>query len=165
MSRRRSPAYLLRFGVMLALRHAPVPWPLKHWAIWLSQPKVVPVGVAIIPDAQGRVLILRARYSGLWLLPGGTLHAGESPAAGVVRECREELGLPVTVERLTGVYADRRKRELVCAFRCTPLTGTPMLAEEHETYRYVEAATAPPPLDVIVADALANSADVRMAEL
>jgi 8-oxo-dGTP pyrophosphatase MutT (NUDIX family) len=62
-------------ALMLALRYTPLPWGLKHRAIWLALPKAVLVSVGVIPDDAGRVLMLRARYSGGWLLPGGALGA------------------------------------------------------------------------------------------
>ena len=60
-----------------------------------AQPVVV--ATAIVRD--GRVLAAqRSRPStvaGRWELPGGRVEAGESEAAAVVRECREELGAQV----------------------------------------------------------------------
>ena len=163
--RSRPASYLLRLGLMLALRYAPAPWPLKQFAIWLAQPKAVVVGVAVIPNAAGRMLLLRARYSGLWLLPGGAVHTDEDPRSGAVRECREELGQRVTVERLTGIYTNAAHREITFAFRCAPLARPPVLSEEHETFRYVPPEQVPSRLSRIVADALAGGDEVRMVVL
>jgi len=48
-----------------------------------------------------RVLITQRphgrRDAGFWEFPGGKLHPGESPAEGLRREIREELGVEVTV--------------------------------------------------------------------
>jgi len=56
------------------------------------------VAVALI-DAQGRVLLAQRppgkSMAGLWEFPGGKLHPGETPEAGLVRELKEELGLTV----------------------------------------------------------------------
>jgi 8-oxo-dGTP diphosphatase len=56
-------------------------------------------------DASGRVLIAQRpagkALAGRWEFPGGKLHAGEDPYAGLVRELREELGVEVhAAERL-----------------------------------------------------------------
>jgi 8-oxo-dGTP diphosphatase len=66
-------------------------------------------------DADGRVLIAQRppgkALAGRWEFPGGKLHAGESPYAGLVRELREELGVVVhAAERLLRyphAYPDR----------------------------------------------------------
>jgi 8-oxo-dGTP pyrophosphatase MutT (NUDIX family) len=152
----------LQLAVMLALRYTPVPWSLKRRAIWLSQPKAIVIGIAVIPDATGRVLLLRSRYSGRWQLPGGVVHGGEDPRSGTVRECWEELGLRVTVERLTGVYADRLGPELAFCFRCAPLDGTPALSPEHEAFRYATPSRAGPKLQRMIDDALAGNGEPRI---
>src|SRR5262245_44907890 len=51
-------------------------------------------GSAIVVGARGVVLHLHKRL-GIWLQPGGHLHAGEQPWDAALREAREETGLPV----------------------------------------------------------------------
>jgi 8-oxo-dGTP pyrophosphatase MutT (NUDIX family) len=157
---------------MLALRHAPIPWWLKYRAIWLAQPKAVLAAAAIIPDAEGRALVLRARYSGSWMLPGGALNVGEGPRSAMLRECREELGRQVVVERLTGVYLTHgasilftRGQRALFVFRCAPLGGSPWLSEEHDAFRYIDPAEAPSRLRLCIADALAGQDEVRLTAL
>lgn len=55
---------------------------------------------ALIRDEDGRVCLVEPTYRELWLLPGGTVEADESPYAGCVREVREELGLQLSIGRL-----------------------------------------------------------------
>ena len=56
------------------------------------------VGAALVRD--GRVLAARRiRPAGGWEFPGGKVEPGETPAAGIERECREELGVVVRVAR------------------------------------------------------------------
>lgn len=136
------------------LRYAPVPWSLKRRLLWLTQPKVIVVGVAVIPDHTGRVLMLRSRYSGRWQLPGGVIKAGEDPWSGTMRECREELGLQVAMERLSGVYADPFGAELAFCFHCRPLTRPPALSAEHEAFRYTEPVHMTAKVRQMVDDAL-----------
>jgi ADP-ribose pyrophosphatase YjhB (NUDIX family) len=45
----------------------------------------------------------RGPGGGHWTLPGGRLDFGEQPAAGVIRELREETGLEGAVDALLGV--------------------------------------------------------------
>lgn len=51
-------------------------------------------------DADSRVLLVRPTYKPTWEVPGGIVEAGESPAAAVAREVREELGVELPVGRL-----------------------------------------------------------------
>ena len=150
---------------MLVLRYAPIPWSLKQLAIWLAQPKAVVVGLAVIPDRAGRVLLLRSRYSGRWQLPGGAVHTDEDPRTGTLRECREELGTAVTVERLSGIYTVAAKREIHFGFRCAPLAGPPLLSEEHDAFQYASPEQTSPLLRLIVADALTGGDEARIAVL
>ena len=59
---------------------------------------VLAVGAVVVRD--GKVLlVLRGREPGrgLWSLPGGVVHLGETLRAAVVRELREECGIDVAV--------------------------------------------------------------------
>lgn len=60
---------------------------------------------AVITDDRARILLVRRGRppgAGLWSVPGGRVEAGESDAAAVVREVREETGLEVTPGALLG---------------------------------------------------------------
>ena len=61
------------------------------------------VSVAI-RDAGGRVLLARHVEGNQWLLPGGSVEPGETPADAAVREAWEETGLIVHLTRLVGVF-------------------------------------------------------------
>jgi 8-oxo-dGTP diphosphatase len=53
---------------------------------------------AVVLDDRGRLLMIRRGHEpsrGLWSVPGGRVEAGESVAAAVEREVREETGLAV----------------------------------------------------------------------
>jgi 8-oxo-dGTP diphosphatase len=68
-------------------------------------PSTIEVVAGALFDSVGRVLIAQRpagkALAGRWEFPGGKLHAGESPYAGLVRELREELGVEVqAAERL-----------------------------------------------------------------
>jgi 8-oxo-dGTP pyrophosphatase MutT (NUDIX family) len=59
---------------------------------------------ALITDSQGKVLILQlpAEYdegaANTWTLPGGKLEPADDPAAGLLREIKEETGLKVEID-------------------------------------------------------------------
>jgi 8-oxo-dGTP pyrophosphatase MutT (NUDIX family) len=63
---------------------------------------------AVVHDSQGRVLLHRRSDTGEWSLLSGILEPGEAPADGVVREVREETGVPVVVEGLVAVTVSPR---------------------------------------------------------
>ncbi|MFE5582145.1 NUDIX domain-containing protein [Kitasatospora sp. NPDC056531] len=44
-------------------------------------------------DGDDRVLLVKPTYKPGWEIPGGYLHAGETPSAGAAREVKEELGI------------------------------------------------------------------------
>ncbi len=60
---------------------------------------------AVIVDDGGRVLLVKHTYGRCnWELPGGHTDPGESAMETARREVREETGLRVRVERLSGIY-------------------------------------------------------------
>ncbi|SNT64882.1 ADP-ribose pyrophosphatase YjhB, NUDIX family [Asanoa hainanensis] len=61
--------------------------------------------IAVVLDGRGRVLLVRRSDTGEWALTTGCLEPGEQPAAGAVREVREEAAVNVVVERLLSVEA------------------------------------------------------------
>ena len=93
---------------------------------------------AIIFDDEGRVLVLRSRYADLWQFPGGGVDRGEHLDAAVVRECREELGVTVEIEGLTGLHYYGNIAAYVALFRCRIVSGTIRLSHEHSDYRWAK---------------------------
>jgi ADP-ribose pyrophosphatase YjhB (NUDIX family) len=76
-------------------------------------PQAPLVGVGAVVVDEGRVLLVRRGsepLKGHWTLPGGMLEVGETLAAGVAREVREETGLDVEPVELVEVL-DRIHRE------------------------------------------------------
>src|SRR5262245_58989496 len=80
---------------------------------WIAMASVSVGAVAVILDAEGRVLLCHRRDCDLWNLPGGGMEAGETPWQAVVREVKEEVGLDVVVTRLAGVYSKPDRADLV----------------------------------------------------
>jgi ADP-ribose pyrophosphatase YjhB (NUDIX family) len=69
---------------------------------------IVPAASAIVVNDAGEILLQKRSDTGQWAIPGGALEIGESIAETIAREVREETGLEVRVERITGVYSDPR---------------------------------------------------------
>ncbi|MDT3672240.1 MAG: NUDIX domain-containing protein [Aromatoleum sp.] len=67
----------------------------------------IPVGVHVIVERDGRVLLMRRAgtgfFDGLFSLPGGHVEPGESLRTAAVREMREETGLCFDADSLTYV--------------------------------------------------------------
>ncbi|NNM45949.1 NUDIX hydrolase [Knoellia sp. DB2414S] len=61
------------------------------------------IAQGVLRDESGRILLCELTYKAEWDLPGGVVDPSESPAACVVREVAEELGLGVTVHGLLAV--------------------------------------------------------------
>ena len=64
----------------------------------------LPSVAVALRDADGRVLLARHSEGGVWLLPGGGIEPGETPADAAVREMFEETGLLVRLTGLIGVF-------------------------------------------------------------
>lgn len=85
---------------------------------------------AVIRDEQGRVLLALRPRPAIWNLPGGSVEPGEAPWDAAVRETREEVGLEVEVERLTGVYDRSPDGDPVLVFACRVVSGEPTTSDE-----------------------------------
>jgi 8-oxo-dGTP diphosphatase len=99
------------------------------------------------------------------LVEGGVLELDETFEAGVRREVREDTGVDVEVERLTGVYKDLPRGIVALVFRCHPRTAT--VTDTAEAARIgwltVDEITAhmDPAYAIRVTDALADSLATR----
>jgi ADP-ribose pyrophosphatase YjhB (NUDIX family) len=89
----------------------------------------VSVAAAVI-DQAGRLLAVRRRDNGHWEPPGGVLELDETIPAGLVREVREETGLEVEPEALTGVYKNMRRGIVALVFRSRIVAGEPRASNE-----------------------------------
>ncbi|MET8139999.1 NUDIX domain-containing protein [Sphaerisporangium sp. NPDC005288] len=87
----------------------------------------VSAGAAVVRE-DGRLLVIKRRDNGEWVLPGGVVELDEDPRDTVRREVLEETGVEVEPELLTGVYKNMRRKVVSLVFRCKPIRG-----EAHET--------------------------------
>jgi A/G-specific adenine glycosylase len=93
------------------------------------------IGVAVITDSQGNILIDRRKQEGLlgglWEFPGGKIEPGESVEECVSREIKEELGIEIAVgDRLITIeHAYTHFKVTLNVFNCKHLSGEPQPIE------------------------------------
>lgn len=93
------------------------------------------IGVAVINNNQGKVLIDRRKQSGemggLWEFPGGKIEPGETIQECIQREVKEELDIEVIVgERLTTItHTYETFTVTLCVHDCQYLRGEPKTLE------------------------------------
>jgi 8-oxo-dGTP diphosphatase len=58
------------------------------------------VSAVVLRDSDERILVVRKRGTSKYMLPGGKIEAGESPAEAAVRELHEEVGADLEPESL-----------------------------------------------------------------
>src|SRR4051794_31877661 len=88
---------------------------------------------AVIVNDQGQVLMTQRRDNGHWEPPGGVLELDESILDGLRREVREETGLDIEPEQLTGVYKNMPRGIVALVFRAHVVGGTPLHQTDETT--------------------------------
>jgi len=88
---------------------------------------------AVVVNERGQVLMTQRRDNGHWEPPGGVLELNESILDGLRREVREETGLEIEPERLTGVYKNMPRGIVALVFRARIIGGTPVHQTDETT--------------------------------
>jgi ADP-ribose pyrophosphatase YjhB (NUDIX family) len=96
-------------------------------------------------DGDGRVLLVRRRDFPVWNLPGGGVEPDEMPWDAAIREMREETGLEIQLQRLTGVYSKPSQRAVVLNFEGRVVGGRLTPTEEGAESRYFPVDALPEP--------------------
>ncbi|WP_297891505.1 NUDIX hydrolase [Shewanella sp.] len=87
----------------------------------------------VITNDRGQVLLLKANYGNFaWGLPGGALEPGETIHEALLRECKEELGLAVNIQYLSGVYYHSAYQSQAFIFRCECASADAVIRLSHE---------------------------------
>ena len=97
------------------------------------------VGVAVIIEEQGRVLLIQrkgAHGAGSWSTPGGHLEFGESPEECAIRETQEEVGIEIGnvsfVTVTNDIFKESGKHYITLWMQADHLSGKPRIAAEFE---------------------------------
>lgn len=144
-------------------------------------PALLVVAAALVrDDGRSMQVLMQQRpldkhHGGLWEFPGGKVEPGETPAAALVRELEEELGIVASVSSLTPLTfavqpahgAQQHGRDLVLLlYHCDAWQGTPV-AEEGAAIAWMDAAglqqlaipASMPPLDIALCITVQNLLD------
>ena len=127
-------------GIQQQLPVRPTPTPIPRFV----------VGVGVVLDRQGKVLIGQRQpdglLGGLWEFVGGTQEPGETMAAAVVRALWQNVGLAVAVgpELLRFDHAYTHRRLSFVVYLCRPVAGDarPVVNQQvvwvwpHDLHRY-----------------------------
>ncbi len=120
----------------------------------------------VLSEDERKVLLLRREIFIFWDLPGGGIEAREDPGAAAIRECREETGYEIEVERLVGCYRHQSVYgfgdQLTFVYRARIRGGIPeRLGLETMGLRWWDVESLPRGLQPLqrrmIADALADS--------
>jgi ADP-ribose pyrophosphatase YjhB (NUDIX family) len=109
--------------------HLPVPYGLRVQALRMLGYSFLVGAVAVIRDADGRLLLARHTYPvgrsrrEVWALPGGAVEKYENIPQALRREIAQELHLDVAVERLLLVDTSDAPR-LDFVFACATRAGS-----------------------------------------
>ncbi len=129
---------------------------------------ILPGARAIVRDAEGRVLFVRRRDNGHWVMPAGSLELGESVLECLQREVKEESGLDIVSATLIAIYSEPRfaftnayggeHQMLTLAFRIDEWAGELAMSTDETTDARFFASDALPELPPLYEETLRDLA-------
>jgi len=97
----------------------------------------------VLRDEADRVLWVRRRDYDIWNLPGGGRQGMEAPWETALRETREETGLNISLQDLSGVYAKPAANEILFTFQATTAGGSLQVNDEATEFAYFAPGDEP----------------------
>ena len=127
----------------------PFPDWLRSMFLWVVLPKFLVGAVAVVVDADRRVLLFRHTYRPEypWGLPSGWLKKGEHAHDAIVREVLEESGYHIDVLRSVVVGGDRKLQRLDLYYECELTGGTFRASDEVSEANFVALDALPDTLE------------------
>ncbi len=129
--------------------------------VGIASPKV---GCSVAAfDRDGRVVLIRRADNGRWALPGGYAEVGTSPSENVLRELHEETGYVAELERLVGVYDNKRFGSVapyqfyICCFRARVSGGDAVPSAETPEVALVDPDGLPEDMSLLQRTMLADA--------
>jgi ADP-ribose pyrophosphatase YjhB (NUDIX family) len=104
--------------------------------------------VAAFDDA-GHVVLIQRSDNKRWALPGGMAEIGSPPSENALRELHEETGFEAQIERLVGIYDNKRFASVspyqfyICLFRARITGGAATTSPETLDVRLVDPDDLP----------------------
>ena len=99
---------------------------------------------------KGKILLLKRAlrpFLGSWTLPGGHVEYGETVEKAIKREMKEELGVPIKIKGLFGVYSnpkrDPRYHTASVVYLLGRIKGKVRINEESSEFRYFSLKNLP----------------------
>lgn len=120
----------------------------------------VSVAAVIIRD-DGRALAIQRRDNAKWEPPGGVLELEETIEDGLCREVREETGLEIAVEQLSGIYKNLERGIVALVFRCRPRAGAPASTPEAVAVDWLDQEEVRQRMDPAYAVRMLDALDVN----
>jgi ADP-ribose pyrophosphatase YjhB (NUDIX family) len=143
---------------------ARLPRRVRRNLVRLGTPSHTVGAMGIVEDGE-RVLLVQLSYRRGWGLPVGLLQRGEQPAAALVREVAEEVGIAVELLGVPTVVVESRVRRVDIVFRCRPAPGVDPASAVACSAEIIEARWWPsddlPPLHAEAAEAFRVSRSLR----
>lgn len=138
---------------------------------WKGQPRYQPPpewstgAFVIIRNEAGEVLWVKRRDFDAWNLPGGKAAEMEAPWETAVRETKEETGLDVALDDLSGVYVkpavNGAAPHMIFAFTGTAFGGKLTRNEEAADFAYFAPGSEPENSLPKLIERVADAVDVR----
>jgi ADP-ribose pyrophosphatase YjhB (NUDIX family) len=124
--------------------------------------------VAAFDDA-GRVALIQRADNRRWAVPGGYAEIGTPPSENALREFKEETGFDADLERLVGVYDNKRFASVspyqfyICLFRARITGGAAATSNETLAVRLVDPASPPDDMSALQRAMLRDAARADLA--
>jgi ADP-ribose pyrophosphatase YjhB (NUDIX family) len=114
-------------------------------------------------DDKGRAVLIQRADNKRWALPGGMAEIGTPPSENALREFSEETGFEAELERLVGVYDNKRFASVspyqfyICLFRARITGGSATVSNESLEVRLVDPADPPSDMSILQRTMLADA--------
>lgn len=123
---------------------------------------------AVLTGPDDQILLVRGGPNRTWTVPGGRIQGGEDPDVALLRELREETGLPARVGppivTTVGVFhTDTGEPMVGIIYACETDHREVELSDEHDEYLWASPETAADRLPVpVLRKAVTKAIDVEV---